>query len=493
MAHGTTREQRDPQRTPAETGPAAFRGDGRALAGFILALLTFWLFAQTLLNIGPQVAADIGMSSATMNTAIALSALFSGMLIVAWGGVADRYGRRRVFTIGAALNIVGCAAIVAATGAAAVPLFLAGRVLQGLSIGAIMPSSMALVGAYWSGEDRERASSLWAFGTFGGSGLASIVGGFLADSVLGWRSIFVLSAIFAALAIALTRHVPESAPSSGTRSRFDFLGVITLAVALLALQLVITHGSDWGWSSLATLLFALVAVVFAAGFFAVETQRRAPLIDLRVFTNVGFAAATASNFLVNLTVGTIPLVMWALQRGHGMAASTAGYLTLAYPIVLIATLIVAVTCVRKFGEKATMATGPFALAIAALLLSLTGLPSTTYYVIVVVAFAFFGAGLALYATPSINMALSELPPEQAGAGSGVYKMASSLGGGIGVAISGSVFAGLVASGASAAAAARTGLLINTAFVALAGLLVLTMLSSGRPAERQQSRQAEGKQ
>ncbi|AKK10498.1 MFS transporter [Corynebacterium uterequi] len=451
-----------------------YRGDNRALTGFILGLLTFWLFAQTLLNTGPSIAEELGMSAPTMTTAIALSSLLSGMLIVAWGGLADNLGRVRIFTLGCLLNIIGCLLLAVAAGALAVPLFLLGRILQGMSIGAIMPSSMALLGAYWDGDDRERASSLWAFGTFGGSGLASIVGGVLANSAVGWRGTFLLSAAFSLAAILLTRHIPESRANTTTNQRFDIPGVITLAIGLLALQLLITRGSTWGWASTATILAAVAAAGLLAAFFTVERRSPNPLVRLGVFRNRGFTAATISNFLVNLSVGIIPLTLWALQQGHHLSTATAGYLTLAYPIVLILFLKISVNAIHTLGAKMTMAAGPGALAVATVLMSLTFLPSTVYYVLVVIGFGLFGAGLALYATPSISMALSELPADQTGAGSGVYKMASSLGGGIGVAISGSVYTAIATTG-NPLDAARIGLYVNIAFLVAACLLVLTML------------------
>ncbi|WJZ17236.1 Quinolone resistance protein NorB [Corynebacterium guangdongense] len=461
----------------------SYRGDNKALAGFILGLLTFWLFAQTLLNVGPDVAEDIGMSASTMTLAISLSALFSGMLIVTWGGLADNFGRLRIFTIGAVLAVIGSLLLVAAAGPLASPLFLAGRVIQGLSIGAIMPASMALVGAYWEGEDRQKASSMWAFGTFGGSGLASIVGGVIANSIFGWRSIFILSALFAVGAILLTRHIPESrAPRDDAKLHLDYVGMITLAVTLLALQLVISKGAIWGWTSLAILSLVAVTLVFFIAFIWAETRQHRPLVRLAVFKNMRFSAATLSNFLVNLSVGMIPLTMWTLNKGHGMAASTAGYLTLAYPVVLIFMLGASVKILNKIGPKWTMALGPASLVFALLLLSLTHLPLNTYTVAVVIAFGVFGAGLALYATPSINMALSELPEDIAGAGAGIYKMASSLGGAIGVAVSGSVFNAIYdgVDPDTALSGGQFGLWVNTIFMGVALATILLLLPNKTP-------------
>lgn len=148
----------------ADTAPAGaggFKGNDSALLGIVLAVVTFWLFAQTTMNIGPLMANDVGMPMPVMNIAISLSALFSGMFIVVLGGLGDRYGRVKIVFLGNVLNIAGSLLIACAVeGALATPMILLGRVLQGLAAGAIMPSTMALLKVYWDGKDRQRAVSM---------------------------------------------------------------------------------------------------------------------------------------------------------------------------------------------------------------------------------------------------------------------------------------------------------------------------------------------
>lgn len=146
--------------TTVDPRSTTFKGDDRALLGIVLAVVTFWLFAQTTLNIGPVMAEDMGMPMSTMNIAIALAALFSGIFIVVAGGLADRIGRVRIALIGNIFNIVGSLLIVFALGGLATPLVLLGRILQGLAAACIMPSTMALVKTYWEGKERQRAVSM---------------------------------------------------------------------------------------------------------------------------------------------------------------------------------------------------------------------------------------------------------------------------------------------------------------------------------------------
>lgn len=295
-----------------------FKGNDRALLGIVLAVVTFWLFAQTTLNIGPVMAEDMAMPMSTMNIAIALSALFSGIFIVVAGGLADKTGRARIALIGNILNIVGSLMIALAFGGLATPLVLLGRILQGLSAAFIMPSAMALVKTYWEGKARQRAVSMWSIGSWGGSGLCSIFGGFLASTMLGWRSIFVLGAIVSVLSILLMRHIPESAPAAGSTGRTDWSGIISFAIAMTALQIVVTQGSEIGWTSMITWGLLALLVIAITFFVRHELTISAPFVNFGLFKNMVFTGATISNFLLNATAGTLAVSLWVLQGAGGM-------------------------------------------------------------------------------------------------------------------------------------------------------------------------------
>lgn len=139
-----------------------FKGNEKLLYGIIFGVITFWLFAQTILNVAPVMSKDLGTEASVMNIAISITSLFSGIFIVVMGGLADRVGRVKVVMIGFWLNIIGSLLIaLAPAGALATPMLLVGRSLQGLSAACIMPASLALVKTYWEGAARQRAVSMW--------------------------------------------------------------------------------------------------------------------------------------------------------------------------------------------------------------------------------------------------------------------------------------------------------------------------------------------
>jgi DHA2 family multidrug resistance protein-like MFS transporter len=422
--------------------PATHRGNDRLLFGIILGVLAFWLFAQTTLNIAPVMAADLAVPTTVMNIAVSITALFSGIFIVVVGGLADRVGRVKVLMWGFVLGVIGSVLVgVAPAGALAVPLLMAGRICQGLSAACIMPSSLALIKTYWDEAGRQRAVSLWSMGSWGGSGFAALFGGLMAENV-GWRWIFFASAAVSVAGMLMVRGTEESRAATGAGYRFDTLGVLTFMVAMVALQVLATQGSEIGWTS--PLAFALAAAALAVGamFIRVETTARHPFVNFALFRNSTYTGATISNFLLNGVAGMLLVSMMLLQLGGGMSAQDAGLLTLGYAIAIVAFIRVGEKLLQRFGARQPMIWGSLIVGLSIAMLLPTHLLLDQYRYLAAASYTLFGLGLAFYATPSTDAALSNLPDDQAGSGSGLYKMASSLGASFGVAISAAIFTAL---------------------------------------------------
>lgn len=430
------------------TSATGYRGNDRLLFGIILGVLAFWLFAQTTLNIAPQMAADLNIEQNFMNIAVSITGLFSGIFIVVVGGLADRVGRVRIVQWGFTLSIIGSLAVGLAPSGTAGPIFLmAGRVLQGLSGAFIMSASLALVKTYWDGAARQRAVSLWSMGSWGGSGFAALFGGLMVAN-FGWRYIFILSAIASFIGMLMVRGTPESRVESRSAFQLDLKGIATFLVCMVALQIIATQGSKIGWSSPITLILAAVAVVFGLIFFRIEFGNKYAFVNFALFGNPIYTGATISNFMLNGIAGVIIVSMLLLQLGGKMTARDAGMLTLGYAITIMAFIRVGEKLLQLYGSRRPMIWGSLTCGLSIVLLMPTNLLLTDYRTLVIVAYAFFGLGLAFYATPSTDAALSNLPGDQAAAGAGIYKMASSLGGSFGVAISAAIFTALRANDSS---------------------------------------------
>ena len=435
----------------------AFKGNDRALLGIVLGVITFWLFAGTIGTIARSVLTDINggpidaisnphVNLDQMNLVVSVTALFSGLFIVFFGGLADRLGRVRVAITGNVLSIVGGILVVLASGSFSLPFLLSGRAIQGLSAACIMPATMALVKTYWDGEARQRAVSMWSIGSWGGSGAAALFGGFVASS-FNWRVIFYVSIVISVISIFLIRGIPES-KAEGAHKRFDAVGFAIFMVAVLSMMIVLIFGRQMGWGQPRTLLLAGIAVIGSVVFYFVERSKTNPFIDFGLFKNTTFTGAALSNFLLNGTIGLLIVSQQMLQiaRPELFDPWRAGLLTIGYAVAIIAFIRLGEKMLRRFGPRKPMIWGSMIVALASILLVPTNLLVGQYTVLAIIAYTVFGIGLAFYATPSTDAALSNLPPAQAGAGAGIYKMASSLGGAIGVALSLTIFSSFLGDG-----------------------------------------------
>ena len=135
-----------------------------------------------------------------------------------------------------------------------------------------MPSSLALLGVYWSGKARQRAVSLWSMGTWGGSSFAALFGGFMI-STLGWRAIFYVCALFAIIGLLLIKGLPESRAEQQQAKRFDIFGFVAFFIGILSLQLFIANAPVWGWLSVASLSTISLSVIAIVVFIKVELGR----------------------------------------------------------------------------------------------------------------------------------------------------------------------------------------------------------------------------
>jgi DHA2 family multidrug resistance protein-like MFS transporter len=412
------------------------------LTGIVLAVINFWLFAQTLLNVIPGIEGSLGIERTLGNLAVAITSLFSGLFIVVAGGLADRLGRVKIMNIGIYLSILGSLLIALTperSGALTAAALLGGRIIQGLSAACIMPSTMALVKSYYDGKARQRALSFWSIGSWGGSGFCALFGGLMATSVLGWRSIFWISIVLSIIALFLLRGTPESKAPQRAGGSFDWGGLISFIVALVALNVYISQGPVIGWLSLSGIGLVVVAVIGALVFFGIETNRSTAFLDLKLFRNLTFSGATLSNFLLNGAAGTLIVSLGLVQVAAGMSSLQSGLLTLGYLVAILSTIRVGEKLLQRFGPKRPMIWGSAIAGIGILLTSMTFTLVGQYVVLAVIGFTLFGIGLGFYATPSTDAALSNVPDDQVATAAGIYKMASSLGNAIGVAISAALY------------------------------------------------------
>ncbi|MEY8601192.1 MFS transporter [Staphylococcus shinii] len=447
-----------------------YKGDNKLILGIVLGVVTFWLFAQSLLNVVPTLQQSFHSNIGTISIAVSITALFSGMFVVGAGSLADKVGRVKITYIGLWLSIIGSLLIIVSN----LPILLIlGRVIQGLSAAAIMPSTLAIMKAYFDGKDRQRALSYWSIGSWGGSGLASLFGG-MVSTFIGWRWIFILSILIALLSMYLIKGTPETKSPATNNKHFDYAGLVLFVIMMLSINIVITQSGTLGLFSPIILGLSIAFILSTIIFLKVENKIGNPLIDFKLFNNKAYTGATLSNFLLNGVAGALLVANTFVQQGLGFSAFQTGLLSITYLVTVLLMIRVGEKVLQKVGAKKPMVLGTSFNMIGIILISLTFLPSMIYVVVCIFGYLLYGLGLGFYATPSTDMAISNSPEDKVGVASGIYKMASSLGGAFGIALSGALY-GIVANLTNVQIGALAGLWLNVIMALLSLFIIMIMV------------------
>ncbi|OHO39816.1 quinolone resistance protein [Staphylococcus sp. HMSC034G07] len=442
----------------------------KLLTGIVLSILTYWLFAQAFLNIGPKIQTTFDASPDIVNISVSLTSFVTGVFMVVAGNISDKFGKVKLTRIALVLSIVGSLMLIASGN---VVMLLLGRIVQGLSAAIIMPATISIVNDFFDGDDRQKALSFWSIGAFGGTGLSSFFAGALATFIF-WQSIFILSIILSIVALVLLRKLPESRINKTETSPFDYIGLIIFIIMIGSISFVITQGYKIGWLNAVTVILFVIFLICIYIFFKVERVKKVPFIDLDLFKNRPYIGAFLANFLLNTGVGVIALLNMYVQSGLKLTAFQAGLLTLPYLISLLLVIRLGEKSIKRFGAKRAMIIGPIFTGLGVLMFSLTFFDTTLYVVVALIGAICFGGGTGLFATPALSTAVSTTPPEKVGVASGIFKMGSTLGGAFGIAIMTSIFTGIIQSGHSIHIAAGVGFIMGTCLV-LCGVLASALV------------------
>ncbi len=459
-----------------ETSPQEqYRGTNQLILGIVLLVLTYWMFAQSMqASLIPAITDSFGIKGNAakedlLNFAASLTPLFAAACVVTCGGLADRFGRMRFALIGMVLSVIGSATAAISNN---VELLIVGRALQGISAACIMPATIALMKTYFEGQRQATALTCWSIGSWGGSGFCALLAGMI-EPKYGWQAIFWINAGISILGMLLMIGTPESkAPK--TDKKFDTLGSIYFVIALIALVLAVSKGRSWGYTDIKFIgTFAVSVIVFSVFYLnekAAASKNIAQLIDFSLFKSRGYLGATLSNFLLNAIAGTMVIVNTYLINGRGLTTTEVGIITLTYAIAVLILIPIGQKILFKFGGRLPMIAGCIICFSGVALMSLTHIESLeSYTMLVKVGYALFGFGLGVYATPSTYTAVSAAPEEKAAVAAGIYKLASSLGGAMGVALSLAVYSAFATTNIHQAGS--VGLLLNVGF----GLLALASI------------------
>jgi EmrB/QacA subfamily drug resistance transporter len=428
--------------TPAVTGPVLgtepYPKRWLALAVIAVTVLMIVLDA-TIVNIAlPAVSTDLDISSANQQWIVTAYTLTFGGLLLLGGRIADFWGRKRTYLVGA----VGFA-IASAIGGLAVneEMLFAARALQG-AFGALLgPASLALLTVLFT-DAAERAKAFAVYGAIagGGSAVGLLLGGVLTEYA-DWRWCFWVNvpvAIFAVL--AAIRIVPESkAPGDAS---YDVPGAVLVTVGLASLVYGFTkvaqasqeNPQDNAWGNGPALAFIIVGVLLVAAFVVVEFKVRNPLLPMRLVLDRNRGGAYLTSTLVGAgLIGAFFFLSLYFQEVLGYTPVAAGFASLPTTLGVLVAAGVASALVPKIGPKPLMVLGGLLAAAGLFLLSFLGV-DTSFWAIPFPGQLLLGLGLGFTFVPLSNLALVGVGEHDAGAASAVLQAVQQIGASIGTAL-----------------------------------------------------------
>jgi EmrB/QacA subfamily drug resistance transporter len=400
----------------------------------------------TIVNVAlPSIRQDLHASLSGLQWSVDAYTLVIGSLLMASGSTADRFGRRRVFQTGLALFTLGSLLCSVATSVTALIIF---RCLQALGGSMLNPVALSIVSNTFT-ERKARARAMGVWGAVFGISLAlgPVLGGLLVTTV-SWRAIFWINVPIGIAAIVLTQlFVPES--KAATARRFDPWGQLLIIVMLSTLTYGVIEGPSDGWGSpLIVGMFALAALS-AVALVLVESRRKQPLLEIRFFRSVPFSGASLIAVLAfGVLAGFLFLNTLYLQEGRGYSALHAGLLTLPMAAMIFVFAPVSGRLVASRGPRLPLVLAGLASATALTLM--TRLSDTTSLPYLLVCYVVLGLGCGLVNAPISNTAVSGMPNSQAGVAASVASASRQTGSALGVAITGSIVAGVPAAGLASA-------------------------------------------
>jgi EmrB/QacA subfamily drug resistance transporter len=404
------------------------------ILGVLCTALLMIVMDNTILNVAiPSLIRDLDASNSEIQWIIDGYVLVFAGLLLTTGSLSDRFGRKGALQLGILLFALGSAAAALSTSSAQL---IATRAFMGIGGALIMPSTLSiLTNVFRDPKERGRAIAIWA--GFSGLGVAigPITGGFLIEH-FDWSSVFWINIPLAALALGLgVAIIPSS--RDPRRSKLDPIGALLSIVGLATLLFGIIEGPVKGWRSTEVVAAFVIATVALIGFVQWERHSASPMLDMSVFENARFTAASSTITLTFFAMfGSMFLMTQYWQLVHGYSPLSAGARLIPHAATMMVVAPLSARVVERVGTKRVVTTGLLLIATSLTLLSTIG-PDTSYpYVISY--FMLMAAGMGMTMPSATESVMGALPRDKAGVGSAVNDTTRQVGGALGVAIIGSV-------------------------------------------------------
>jgi EmrB/QacA subfamily drug resistance transporter len=405
-----------------------------------LILVSAALFMVTLDNLVvttalPRIRVDLGASLSGLEWIVNAYTLSFAVLLLTGAALGDRFGRRRILTIG--LSVFTGASAVAALAPDSTVL-IAARAVQGAGAALVLPLTLTLLSEAFPAGRRGVALGIWSGVSGLGVALGPVIGGAVVSGI-SWQWIFWINVPIGLVVVPLARM--RLTESLGTNKHLDLPGVALASGGLLGVVYALVRANALGWTSATVLGSAITGAALLGAFVAWEQRTSTPMLPMRFFRSRAFSATNGVSLAMYFGMfGAIFLLAQFFQTAQGYSPLEAGLRTLPWTAMPIFVAPVAGLLSDRIGSRPLMFLG-LALQASALGWLATEMTATMSYAQMIIPFMMAGAGMALVFAPAANAVLGAVRPEEAGQASGATNAIREVGGVLGIAVLASVFSG----------------------------------------------------
>ena len=430
---------------PGGVGTEVLSDLGHPRRWAVLAVMCLAVFITvldgTIVNVAlPTLVVDLGASTRKLQWIVdAYLLVFTGLLLAA-GGLGDRYGRKKALAIG--LVVFALTSAYAGTAGSANELIVA-RGLMGVGAALIFPATLAiLTNVFRDPSERAKAIGVWSATSGIAVAAGPIAGGWLLEH-FWWGSVFFINVPIVIIAVvAVIAFVPESRDEHVPA--LDIIGLLLSISAIGTLVFTIIEAPEWGWASATTITGFAIAAALLGTFVWWELRSPNPMLPVRIFENRRFSAASVSITSAFFALfGFIFLITQYFQLVRGYTPLQAGVRTLPVATAIAVAAVLAPRVVERLGTTRVVASGLALMAIGFAWVSTAS--AATPYLEIVGQMIVLGSGLGLTTAPATESIMGSLSADKAGIGSAVNDTTRELGGTLGVAVLGSVFSSVYVS------------------------------------------------
>jgi EmrB/QacA subfamily drug resistance transporter len=400
-----------------------------SVAGFMAALDN--LVVTTAL---PSIRKSLGGALSDLEWTVSAYTLTFAVLLMFGAALGDRFGRRRLLLVGISVFTAASAAAALSSGIGAL---IAARALQGVGGAIMMPLTLTVLTAAVPKEKRGMAYGIWGAANGLAVACGPLIGGSLTQHI-SWHWIFWLNVPIGVVLLPLARL--KLRESFAPDARLDFRGTALISLGLFGIVYALVSATGHGWSSARVLAGLIGGGLLVAAFVRHGFTAKRPMVPMRMFANRGFSATIAASTLMYVGMfGSIFLLSQFMQNVTGYGPTEAGLRMLPWTGMPMVVSPIAGYLSDRIGGRVVVAAG---LGLQALGLGWFATVAATdvSYAAQLPALIISGVGMALFFAPSANLLMGAVREREQGIASGASNALREVGGALGIAVLGTIFA-----------------------------------------------------